>query len=133
MSQNGNDKPIARVKISDCSVSIWKNPGQFGPMYSCKLTRSYQDAEGVWQNTDTLNFSSLLSAVKAMDQAHSYINALKIKDREEAKKVAAVQAAEVAKANATSAQPVSTGELDWNALPPEVQARYMDQMTSPTS
>lgn len=75
-NSNGNGQhnaPAFKLQRGSITLAIWERDGEFGPLHSCHLQRSYQDAEQKWQNTTALNGSDLLIASKLMFQADTWI------------------------------------------------------------
>jgi hypothetical protein len=76
---NGN-KPIHSIRHRSIKAAIWKNQTAKGDMYSVTITRSYKEGEA-WHDSHSFGFDDLLVVAKLMYDAHSYISALKVKDR----------------------------------------------------
>ena len=56
-------KPVLELRAFPLKAAAWENPGKDGhPWYSVKLTRVYKDAQGKWQETQSLNDRDLLAA-----------------------------------------------------------------------
>lgn len=76
MSTNQNNgqsvanKPFHKVRLGSIVVSLWKNNGQYGPMYSCTLQRTYVDSQGQFQNTQSIQQDDMLVAAKALEEAY---------------------------------------------------------------
>ena len=64
------------------NLAIFKNPTEHGVMYSSKLTRSYQDKEGQWQETQHLRDSDHLPASNLFQRGHDYIRDEKKRERQ---------------------------------------------------
>lgn len=65
--------PAHKLRISNLSVTIWRNPSDNGPWYSVIPARSYKKGDQTWKETDSLGFDDLLTMGKLLDQAHSWI------------------------------------------------------------
>lgn len=77
------NRPIMKIQVESITVSIWEREGQFGPMHSCTIQRSYlrpaqegeasQRSDGqVWANTGSIPPGQMLAAEKAIDRAHTW-------------------------------------------------------------
>lgn len=63
--------PVMRFRARPLELAVWKNEKDGKVWYSCKLTRSYKDAEtGQWKTTDSLNERDLPVAAALMSRAH---------------------------------------------------------------
>jgi len=63
------------------NLAIFKNPTEHGFMYSSKLTRSYLDKEGQWQETAQLRDQDHLPASNLFRRGHDFIRDDKRRDR----------------------------------------------------
>lgn len=66
------------------NLAIFKNETEHGHSYSSKLTRSYRDDEGQWQETPHLRESDHLPASNLFQRGHDYIREDKKRTRENA-------------------------------------------------
>ncbi|NRP49803.1 hypothetical protein XMV201_001563 [Aliiroseovarius sp. xm-v-201] len=64
-----NNQPAHKLRLGLINATIWANDG----FYSIDLTRSYKNAEGQWQNTNSLAHSDLLNAAKCLERAEIWI------------------------------------------------------------
>lgn len=71
-------KPAARVYLHPVSVAIWANDSGKGTFFSVTIASRYKDATGKWKNSVALNEHELLVAAKALDQAHTEIQKLRL-------------------------------------------------------
>jgi hypothetical protein len=53
-------------------------------MYSVTLTRSFKDGEGNWHDSSSFGFGDLMTAAKALYDAHSAISAMISRERADA-------------------------------------------------
>jgi hypothetical protein len=65
--------PAHKIRISNLSVTIWRNSSEKGAWYSVNPSRSYKNGDDAWRETDSLGFDDLLIMSKLLDQAHSWI------------------------------------------------------------
>jgi len=72
-AENHGNQPIQHIRVGTLTVAIWETHGQFGPMYSCRLQRSFRDQSEQWQNTTSLGFRDMMNACKVIDLAHTWI------------------------------------------------------------
>jgi hypothetical protein len=61
--------PVKRFKLGYVEASVWKND----TYYSVTLDRSYKDAEGKWQTTDSLGTGDLLNTIKVLERCEQWI------------------------------------------------------------
>lgn len=72
-NKTDNNLPTARIRRGNLTLSIWENPGQYGPMYAMHIQRSYLDDGGNWQHTTSIREQDALPAAKLYDQADTWI------------------------------------------------------------
>lgn len=65
--------PAHKIRISNLSVTIWRNTSDKGAWYSVNPSRSYKQGDDIWKETDSLGFDDLLTMAKLLDQAHTWI------------------------------------------------------------
>jgi hypothetical protein len=83
--------PAHKIRISNITAVIWRNPGDKGSWYSVQISRGYKMDDG-WRETDSLGYDDLLTAAKLLDLAHTWIMnqmAADRKGRKEAEQVTA--------------------------------------------
>jgi hypothetical protein len=81
--------PFKRIRAFPLTVAIWRNvPSEKDkrPWYSAKLERSYKNAAGEYENTDSMNRDDMLLAAKLLDRAHTVILQCEADDHAERKK-----------------------------------------------
>lgn len=83
MDETKNTPPAKTIRYGRIEAAIWKRQGEQGPWYSVTLSRSYKDADDQWQRSDNLSRDDLLTAAKALDQAHSWIVAREHEERDQ--------------------------------------------------
>jgi len=65
--------PAHKIRISNLSVTIWRNVTDKGTWYSVTPSRSYKKGDETWKETDSLGFDDLLAMAKLLDLAHTWI------------------------------------------------------------
>ena len=74
-TQNRSDnRPVHTVRHGRIKATIWANQTQNGPMHNVTVSRSYQDEEGNWHDSQSFGFDELMTAAKALSDAHSFIS-----------------------------------------------------------
>jgi hypothetical protein len=68
-------KPAHKIRISNLSVTIWRNTSieKGTTWYSVTPSRSYKKGDETWKETDSLGFDDLMTMAKLLDQAHTWI------------------------------------------------------------
>jgi hypothetical protein len=66
-------QPAHKIRISNLSVTIWRNSSDKGVWYSVNPSRSYKKGDETWKETDSLGFDDLMTMAKLLDQAHTWI------------------------------------------------------------
>lgn len=69
------NRPVHEVRFGRLKATIWKNEGDKGPWYSVTVARSFQDANGQWQTSQSFGSRDLLEVAKLCDLSHSFIAA----------------------------------------------------------
>lgn len=64
-------QPVERVRDSGITASIWENEGQNGPYHNVTLSRSYKDADGQYQNTDSFRKKDLPILMEVTREAYA--------------------------------------------------------------
>jgi hypothetical protein len=67
--------PILKLRSGALQVAAWKNTGEKGDWFSVKLEKSYKDAQGNWQRTQSLTNRDLLAAARLLETAWDYLSA----------------------------------------------------------
>lgn len=74
---NVDNRPQYQLKHGLLSASIWIRIGEYGPMFSVQIQRSYQETnpatgENEWRRTTSMNGKDLLQLAKLADQTDSF-------------------------------------------------------------
>lgn len=83
MSQSKNNKPVSELRDGSLKIAIFRNePKEEGDRarYSGKLTRSYKDASGDWQDTEYLSGTEYLRAANLLNKAYDQERSLRTAD-----------------------------------------------------
>jgi hypothetical protein len=72
--ENTMSQPAHKIRISNLSVTIWRNVSDKGVWYSVNPSRSYKKGDETWKETDSLGFDDLMTMAKLLDQAHTWIS-----------------------------------------------------------
>src|SRR5258708_7964791 len=66
-------QPAHKIRISNLSVTIWRNTSDKGTWYSATPSRSYKQGDETWKETDSLGYDDLLPMAELHRQAFSWI------------------------------------------------------------
>ena len=66
-------QPAHHIRISNLSVTIWRNSSDKGVWYSVNPSRSYKKGDETWKETDSLGFDDLLPMAELHRQAFAWI------------------------------------------------------------
>ncbi|GEM_PF-1968632 len=79
-SLDAKKKPVATIRVEDCSASIWAREhvaqGKPRVFYSVTLERSYKDRDGAWKYAKSFDAESLGKVVSLCQQASETISGL---------------------------------------------------------
>ena len=85
--------PSYKARYARVEAAVWTREVEEGRIaYSVTLQRSYQDRDGKWQRTSSLDEGDLLPAAKALDDAYAWIQ----KTRQQHRQGEAVQGPQAA-------------------------------------
>lgn len=65
-------KPIHEVQYGAIKATVWKNQTEHGVFHNVTLSRVYRK-DDQWKTTDSFGRDDLLTAAKALWDAHSWI------------------------------------------------------------
>jgi hypothetical protein len=65
--------PAHKIRISNLSVTIWRNTNEKGSWYSVNPSRSYKNGDETWKESDSLGFDDLLTMAELHRQAFCWI------------------------------------------------------------
>ena len=65
--------PAHKLRISNLSVTIWRNTSDKGTWYSVSPSRSYKQGDETWKETDSLGFDDILTMAELLRQAFVWI------------------------------------------------------------
>jgi hypothetical protein len=78
-------KPVDTIRDGSLKATIWANFGEKGTFYSVQFTRSYQDAENNYHDTDSFSGSQLLRIARLAHIAYDEILIRRSNDKAQAK------------------------------------------------
>jgi hypothetical protein len=79
-SQNPKpNKPVHEIPDGPLKVAIWKNDGEYGPMYSVTCRRRYKDGEE-WKDANSYGGDDLLPMAELFRDAYAWIRKQKQAD-----------------------------------------------------
>lgn len=61
-----NNKPVHNIRYRNIKAAIWMNEIDSGSYYTVTLSRSYQDDQKQWHDTNSFNTSDLPTLAKAV-------------------------------------------------------------------
>lgn len=64
--------PIKEFRDGGLKVVVWENNGKERKVLSFNISKSYQDLEGTWKQTQSLNNRDLLPLAELAKQAYHY-------------------------------------------------------------
>jgi hypothetical protein len=65
--------PAHKIRISNLTVTIWRNQSEKGAWYSVTPNRSYKNGDDAWKDTDSLGYDDLLTMAELLRQAFGWI------------------------------------------------------------
>lgn len=65
--------PAHKIRISNLSVTIWRNTSEKGTWYSVNPSRSYKNGDETWKESDSLGVDDLLTMAELLRQAFIWI------------------------------------------------------------
>ncbi len=74
---NETNKPVKILRDGAIKATIWKNPSENGVFFSVTFSRTYTNAEGNPQDTDSFTGSQLLKLSRIADVAYGTVIQLK--------------------------------------------------------
>jgi hypothetical protein len=81
------NKPVHEIPDGLLKVAIWKNDGEFGPMYSVTCRRRYKDGEE-WKDANSYGEDDVLPMAELFRDAYAWIRKQKQADAQARKKEA---------------------------------------------
>lgn len=78
MAKEGK-KPKSKVRVGCMTVTTWENETDKGTFLSHNIQRSYKDAKGEWQNTESFKTADIPKLLLALQKTYE---AAVIKDEE---------------------------------------------------
>ena len=82
MSEDQKKTPAQTLRENNLSASIWENQHDNGVNYNTTFSRSYQDQEGKWQNTNSFGERDLLNLANLAGRSHDAVRELRERERD---------------------------------------------------
>jgi len=67
------NKPVASFRVGYVKAAVWVNSGENGDFHNVTITRTYKDADGKLQNSDSFGHGDLLAVAKVAERAENFI------------------------------------------------------------
>ena len=80
-----NAKPVDTIRDGSLKATIWANFGDNGTFYSVQLTRTYQDEQGNYHDSDSFSNAQLLRIARLAHIAYDETLILRQKDTAQVK------------------------------------------------
>ncbi len=68
--------PIETFRLGQVKASVWSNQNQNRTYYSVKVTRSYTDQNGRWQDSGSFMAHHIPLVLKVLEHAYAHIHEL---------------------------------------------------------
>lgn len=82
--EESSNAPVSRISMWPLSASIWQGYNSEGqPYYTITLQRSWKDADGKWQYSDSFFSNDLLTVAELARSAFHKVNAMRQAERAE--------------------------------------------------
>ena len=76
-TSNAGNKPVHKIRYGRITGTVWLNETERGPMYNVTMTRSYQDEQQNWHDSQSFGLGDLTVVAKVALDAHTWISAQK--------------------------------------------------------
>lgn len=70
MTNNTKQRPEKTLREGAIKAAIWRNESENGPFFAVTFARTYKDAEGKLQDTDSFSGTQLLQLARLADKAY---------------------------------------------------------------
>ena len=80
-----NAKPVDTIRDGSLKATIWANFGDNGTFYSVQITRTYQDEQGNYHDSDSFSNAQLLRVARLAQIAYDEILIHRSNDKAQAK------------------------------------------------
>ena len=81
--QNNKPRPADTLRDGNVKATIWRNNGQNGTYYNTKFSRSYQDQNGNYHESDSFGGTDVLKVGRLSERAYDREQELRQQDREQ--------------------------------------------------
>jgi hypothetical protein len=75
-----DNRPVHTVRHRNIKAAIWRNRSDKGLMYSVTVSRSYRDGDA-WKDSHSFSYDEIMNLTKVLLDAHTFITALRDKER----------------------------------------------------
>lgn len=82
MSTQEANRPVHTIRHGRIKATIWCNQTQKGLMYNVTFSRSYQDDEQNWHDTQSFGVGDLMTVAKSAFDAHTWISGEQAKNND---------------------------------------------------
>ncbi|MCG8408652.1 MAG: hypothetical protein MI923_25900 [Phycisphaerales bacterium] len=73
MANNEKKPPVHTIRYGRIKAAIWRNETENGIMFNVTVTRTYRDDGEELQDSHSFGRDDLLTAAKALNEAHTWI------------------------------------------------------------
>ena len=77
MPKEESNPPEHTIRVGDVELALWRRDGEYGPMYSGKLSRTYRSENNERQNTPYLGAADFNDGIRALSEGVEYISKIK--------------------------------------------------------
>jgi hypothetical protein len=72
---NAVNRPVHKIRYGRITATIWSNPSDNGPLFNVTISRSYQDENKKWHDSQSFSVVDLTVVAKISFDAHTWISA----------------------------------------------------------
>ena len=76
-----SEAPVRNLTDGTVKAAIWRQTGPDGPFYTVSFTKSYTDAQGQWQDSQSFGSRDLLKLSHLAGKCYDAIKALQNEDK----------------------------------------------------
>lgn len=88
MSNEQKKTPVETLREANLNAKIWENQHDKGVNYKTTFSRSYQDQDGQWHNTNSFGEKDLLPLMNLAGRAHDAVRDLREQERAQQRETA---------------------------------------------
>lgn len=75
-------RPVERLSDGNIRASVWENTRENGTHHSVTISRSYQDKEGTYRDTQSFGHNDLLKLSRIAERAYDFIRERRTQTRQ---------------------------------------------------